>query len=174
MGRGVVKRLLGWLLGLIALVVLYAVGNAVLVGGQYLWHYTDHRKLDAIKTQLDSERPRIEAVGAQLQRFGKDLTESEARLNTLKREIAGIEKANPRGVPEQIYPAYTRSVQHYNALVETHNRKVAEQQVAHQDRSSQIDRYNKLVGEANDLGRSVGSTWYVIPMPRVGAKGSAK
>jgi len=152
-----VSRVLGWILGLVALVAVYGVMNLVLVGGQYVWYYADNQKLEA-----------------RLQQMEKDLAGSASQIEAVKAGIKAVEKANPRGIPEDKYAAYSRSVRYHNELVEAHNQKVAEQQVVHGDYSSRVDQFNGLVEEANSLAKKIGGTWYVVPMPRAGGKASAK
>ena len=168
------QRVPSWIIRLLGVIVVYGLLNVILVGGHWLWHYKDNKRRDQVKAQLGFERPRIQAIQIRLEGLTRNLDESKTQIEGLESEIHSTEGANPLGIPENIYDSYSRTVQYHNALVTEHNQKVIQQNLLYEDYSSRINQYNALVEEGNSLGKKIGGTWYVIPMPHVGTKSSAK
>lgn len=135
-------KLPGWLRGLVLLVVLYGVGNLMLVGGQKLWHHDDQVKLDNIKTSLASENTKINNLEAELKTLEIKIKRSESYINNVG-----------------------QNSNDYNSLVDEHNAKIANYNVIYNEYKRGIDQYNLHVNEANELAKSIGSTWYVVPIP---------
>jgi hypothetical protein len=95
---------------IVGIAIIYSVINLIFVGGQNLWHSGDKKKMEELKTLMDSENNVI--------RDYEDLNKS-GRITTKQ----------------------------YNTYKET------------------IDLYNAQVKQYNELAKSVGTTYYVVPIP---------
>lgn len=159
--------------GLIGIAVVSLVLNVVFVGVQKLWHHVNQVKFERLRGELQSDRRRIDGMESQLRAMVDELDQSESELKDLRGEIDKVEQRHPAGVPSKLYEGYSRMVERHNDLVNAHSALLDRQRVLYQDYLSEIERYNSLAGEANSLARKANTTWYLIPIPRVGMSGTS-
>jgi multidrug resistance efflux pump len=137
-------NIIGWVIGLVAIAVVYLVFNLVFVGGQKLWHSGDQKKLDQIKAVLETEKNAIDDVEAQL-------VVKNINMDKLKKDIDALKNS--------------RDIDRYNRLVDDYNMKLGAYNQQYDDYEKRLNSYNQKVNEANELAKKIGSTWYVIPVP---------
>ena len=70
-------------------------------------------------------------------------------------------------MPLHLYPEYSSLIDSFNGGIAPHNADVKRCDMVRTQYSAQVDSYNSLVEEANSLVKKVGTTWYVIPVPRL-------
>jgi len=83
--------------GIIGFILVFIVGNAVLVGAQSLWHSGDQAKIDSIKQTLATNKASIDDL--------------ESRINAKKAEMDGYSANNDN-------EDYNLDVDPYNAMVD--------------------------------------------------------
>jgi hypothetical protein len=140
-------NIIGWVVGVVAIAIVYGLINLVLVGGQKVWHSGDQKKLTQIQSILDDEKK-------DLDRIEGELTSKNANLDKLEIDL----KANKNG-----------NIDRYNKLVDEYNMKLGAYNQQYDDYKKRITSYNDKVNEANSIAKKIGSTWYVVPIP-VGKK----
>ena len=161
----------GWVLSLVSIAIVFALINLVLVGGQKIWHHSDQKKLDTLKTELKLERTTINGAETRLQNFEERIKEINSEKNPIGLHLKKIEEQFPNGIPSNIYASYKSSVSHYNELVRTHNAMLQMYNAIYEKYSAEIDNYNMDVKKANALAKKIGGTWYLIPIPIPGKHG---
>ena len=100
------KAILSYIISFGAIILVFAVINLVLVGGQKLWHHGDQVKLDTLKAELDVQRNDIAQREAVLKTLGSSIDQYAAQISGLKSQAQAIEQQNPSGVPPDIYDSY--------------------------------------------------------------------
>jgi hypothetical protein len=131
----------------------------------------------------------LKGTDEMLSNLGTDLDGQEARIRdvagqieTLKTNIDTIERRWPNSVPSSIYGQYSQMVDEHNRLVDQHTAMVAQYkssvakyndslarfQADSRTYDDKINQYNALVTEGNGLAKTVGTTWFIIPVPRGG------
>lgn len=64
--------------GIIGLILIYGVGNAVLVGSQSLFHSGDQTKLNNLKQELQTKKLTIDSLGSQIDTQKSNLDQEQA------------------------------------------------------------------------------------------------
>lgn len=164
------NRIIGGIGGLIGLLLIYGAINLVLVGGQKALHAGDQTRLDEIMKQLEVEKVQINSLVNELTALGRTLDDSDARISDLDSRLLAIEKNYPGGAPSALYGDYTRMLNERNALVDPHNANLSRYKTAYADYSSRIAKYKSLVDEGEALSKKIGSTWVIVPIPRLGSR----
>lgn len=180
-------------------VLIFGVGNLLLVGGQKIAHWKDQSRLDEIHRQLDAEKGEIDRLEGQLKTSDSmlsgleaDLDAQEARIRDvrstidgLSAEIDAVERGSAGGVPSSLYARYSQMVDDHNRLVDQQKLMVAKYnrdaqqyngllsrfQADSKTYDDKIEHYNAQVNEGNGLARTIGTTWFIVPVPRGGAHG---
>ncbi len=164
------NKIIGGFGGLIGVLLVYGVINLVLVGGQNALHAGDQARLDEIKKQLEVEKTQISSLEANLSSLGQTLDSYEARISDLKSHIRAIEVSYPNGAPSAVYADYQRMLAEHNSMIAPYNSNLSQFKAMYADYSSRVDRYNTKVDEANALAKKIGSTWVVVPVPRLAGR----
>ena len=163
--RALLFRMGGWVIGLAAIALVFGAINLVLVGGQWLWHHGDQAKLDLLKTELNSETTTISGVEAKLDGLKNEIREADEKGRKLKEWIDSVEQEFSAGIPEYLFATYKKAVKLFNESAAKHNESLSAYNAVYQGYSAQIDAHNRKVEQANTLAKSVGSTWYLVPVP---------
>lgn len=160
------RALLQWLLRCaVTLVLPFALLNAALIGGQWLWHRGDRAELQLLEASLGIEKQRIALLEARLGEMTASLGESKQGAARLQAEIAVIESRYASGIPESEFHDYAEKVARYNAAAQTHNSSVERFESVRGEYEATIAAYNARVEQANELAKSAGTTWYLLPVP---------
>jgi cell division protein FtsB len=159
------KAILGYAISFGAIILVFAVINLVLVGGQKLWHHGDQVKLDTLKTELEVQKSDLDQREAELKTLGSSIDQYAAQIADLKSKAQAIEQQNPSGIPPDIYDSYKQLIDQCNSDVAKYNSGLDRSDALFQDYSQRIDRYNALIKESNDLSNQIGATWYIVPIP---------
>jgi flagellar biosynthesis chaperone FliJ len=159
------SRLIRGIVSLAGIIVVYGVINLVFVGGQKLWHHSDHAKFDLLKAQLESEKLAISNAEARLQGFEDEMTRMEAQIESLESRIESTDRRYPSGVPSEIYASYNGSVSQYNELVDQHNSLLQNYNTLYPVYAARVDAYNEKVKKANIISKNIGGTWIIVPIP---------
>lgn len=138
------KKVKAGIISVVVVIIFYAVLNAVLVGGQKAVHHGDEEKFNSLKTQVETEQ-------ASLNTESTGIDSEEAQLVEMRNRINGYEASGA-------YDAHDSLVDPYNSLRNKYLSDVAAY-------NSKLPAYNAKVEEVNKLAESVGSTWYVVPIP---------
>jgi hypothetical protein len=152
-------------MGLLGVVVFYVVVNLVLVGGQELYHHQDQVTLDSMERVLETERADIHRAAMELQALSGAVDSTEIEISRLKSSITGIENRYPAGIPTTLYAGYSRDVDRHNTLARAHNASLAQYEALYAAYSARVDGFNSMVDSANALAKSIGGTWYIVPVP---------
>jgi hypothetical protein len=131
-----------WIVGLIFIALVYGIVNFVFVGAQSLYHSKDNAKLEFIKSDLD-EKLKI------IKQQEDNLRTQESFLDKTKKTIN-----------------ITTDTDDHNNLVDKYNVELALYKANYSRYSQDLESYNLKVNEANKLAEKVGTTWYVVPIPR--------
>lgn len=131
-----------WIVGIIFIALVYGIINFVFVGAQSLYHSKDNAKLEVIKSDLDEKLKNIRNQEGILKA-------QENFLDKTKRTID-----------------ITTDVDDHNNLVDKYNVEISLYRANYSRYSQDLESYNLNVNEANKLAKEVGTTWYVVPIPR--------
>lgn len=142
--QGVGSKIKGWIISIVVLILAYGAINLVLVGGQNAIKGEDQTRFDTLKSQLESEKILLEQQEAVI-------NSDEERLLDIQAEMDSYEAQGLTGA--------------YNSLVDTHNALLDSIEVSINDYNSKLPSFNARVDEANKLAESIGSTWYLVPVP---------
>ena len=141
-----------WIVGWIAVLLIYGIIDVFLVGGQKLWHRSDQVQLDQLKASLADERAEIEQLGSSLKTCSAQddaceilLREYSSIREQHKTEIESLHLQNKRvahlgsqaGVCVPAENDCAAQYVHYSEAVNTYN--------------SGVSKANKLLGRLNAL-----------------------
>ncbi len=141
------KTLLGLAGSVIAIVLVFGLFNLIIVGGQKAFSSGDEARFNTLKSEIESEKVTLDAKSTQIDSMGVDLDAMESRLKSY--EAAGQRLA-------------------YNSIVNPYNNALAAYRAEAEAYNASLPAYNAKVDEANELAKSVGSTWYIVPGGRRG------
>jgi predicted nucleic acid-binding Zn-ribbon protein len=141
---------------IIRLVVLLA-GIAL---ARELW--SRHVQVVAATQDLDRKRADIEAAESAIDVLDHSIDQSEARLRELSSDISAIERRYPAGIPEAVYPEYSRLVAEHNDAVTRHNDLVTRQGELQGTYAMRVEDHNARVAAANSLA-TVSTTCAMLP-----------
>ena len=164
------NRLIGWVGGLLTVAVGYGLINLLLVGGQSMMHRADRAALDSLKQVLAADSAQLALLERAFYLRVDQLKSLESEIEVLDTWIKGVERRNPRGIPEMIYPQYVSRVARHNELVTEFNLRLDEHKVRSAKYSAGVDRYNSLIDSANVIAERAGTTWYLVPVPHASAR----
>lgn len=133
----------------LTLVLLFIAANVIFVSVQNLWHANDRKRLDGLKAEIAIARSLVDEREAVIRQLGLEITRMEAQIESSS--ISLVDR---------------------NVIIARHNQRVAVYQLAYTDYSSSIDDLNRKIAEANSLSNKIGSTWYLIPVPRGSKRGA--
>jgi len=134
----------GFIMGIIKLVVVFGVINAILWGAQELYWHKDTKKINEIEVYLENEKQTIGTLEAKINLTEAEIGRKESQLNSYK-SLGYIDEYNT-GVDDF---NYLLSI--YKQDLDTYN--------------SKLTSYNAKVDEVNALIKKSGSRWYIIPIP---------
>lgn len=139
--------------GLIGLVVVFAIINGILWGGQELYYYKDTQEINKIESALDLEKIEIIKMKSDIESLSGSIDIKQTQLNDAK----------TRGLINQ----YNAGVDDINSLIDEYEKKVAIFNGKQNDYNRQVDQINVLIKKS-------GSRWYLIPIPLPGKSSRAK
>lgn len=127
--------------GILAIIVIYAIINFAIVGGQKLMDRDENKRLDVLKTEIEQGEKQIKSLESELANFEEELADIENELES-----------------ETDEHTYNELVDSYNGSLDVYNSKYDHYIV-------ELDEYNAKVDEANELSEKIGGTWYILPIP---------
>lgn len=137
-------KLKGWALSIVAIIIVYGLINLLLLGGQSAFKSEDEKRFESLKSQIESEKALLDSQDARITSEENDLLQLKQRMDS--------------------YKAFG-NVGEYNHLVDQYNVQLASYTADIDNYNSKLPAFNSKVEEANNLAKSVGSTWYLVPIP---------
>jgi len=134
-------------------ILIFIVINAILWGGQELYHYNDTKKIKEIENFLTSEEISITTLESKI-------TSEEANVKALDSQL---ERYKSLGYTDD----YNNGVGDFNNLLETYKSDL-------DNYNLKLTNYNNKVDEVNVLIEKSSARWYLIPIPLPGKSVKSK
>lgn len=121
------------------------IANIFLYYGQELIHMGDNKKINELKSYLDTEKQEITQIEQQI-------IDLEGNLKSEESNMAYFNENN--------------SIAEYNNTVNSYNSHLATYKDLCNEYDAKIENYNLKVNEYNDLNKKTGTRYYLVPTGR--------
>lgn len=150
--------------GLIAVILIFGVGNLVLWGAQEVAHAPEMAKLKAMEEELARREPALSAQELKLKELEVALQTSASSISTCKSGLAAFERQAVDGtLPAGVFAKYETKLAECNTLVDRHNAVVANGTVLAAEYDVGVAAYNDIVATYNSLAATAGTRIVLIP-----------
>lgn len=131
---------------IIALVLMFAIGNGVLYGIQEVYYWNDVKKCELMKININKIKKEVEKI--------------EDFVNLRKIELDRLKQ-----LQKEIKQGLSKNYTKYNKMVDNYNSGTNKYQKDMEEYDSLIVKYNKLTRKYNDLSKDAYSRWWLLPIP---------
>jgi DNA repair exonuclease SbcCD ATPase subunit len=138
-----------FVLGIVSLIIVFAIFNGLLYGAQAIYHWNDVKKCEKMENELAIMKTKI--------------TKIEDIAN--ERELE-LEEINQLGT--QLEQGISTDFNKYDRLIKKFNSDASEFENMIQEYDELIENYNEIVGKYNALASSAYRRWWLIPIPLPG------
>lgn len=144
--------------------VLFALINLVLFIGQEFGRDAEKKELEELNTKLAQLKQEVETLELNISFTEEKLKEADTFVNQCKAGIVEFESQAVNGaLPSQIYTQYTLAVDNCNAQVRNSNNLINSYNTLYEQYDRVIQTHNVLVTRANELAKSLGTKYYIVP-----------
>lgn len=152
--------------GILSILVIYALINGILYGGQEVYHAGDKQAYDALSRAMDQKKEDIAAKRGEIERLEAGVEEHRSQIERLKAQVHGIEQQYAAtGAPDDVYARYMRMIAEGNGFISQANLMIDEHNRLVDALNAEVSAYNGRIPELNDLGHRAFDRWVLIPIP---------
>ncbi|WHY88726.1 hypothetical protein QNH39_13190 [Neobacillus novalis] len=169
-----IKRIKVWSITLLAIAVVYGIGNFVLVEIQEYFKKDDKAQLEQYKKELKQEKKEIKNQEEWFDLSDKEMEEVDKKKQDMIKNITEMEDyMNANNIkPADLEPKYKEPYDWYVSQRNLFNKLTSDRERNYKETYDKylenIEAYNEKVKSANNLAEKIGSTWIVVPIPGKG------
>lgn len=145
---------------------LFGLLNIALYVGQEFGQDTEKKELEDLKTKLTQLKHEADILELNISTTEERLKSVKTLVSQCKAGIAEFEsQAVDDSLPPEIYSQYTLAIENCNTQVRNSNTLTSNYNSLYDQYNQVIQAHNALVPRANELTKSLGSRYYLIPVP---------
>lgn len=169
-----VKRIGVWSITLIAIAIVYGIGNFILIEVQDYFKKDDKAQLKQYKKELKQQKKEIENQEEWFELSDKEMAELDKKKQEMIKSINGMEDyINANNLkPADLEPKYKEAYDWYVSQRDLFNKLASDREQDYKETYDKylenIEAYNVKAKRANNLAEKIGSTWIVVPIPGKG------
>jgi uncharacterized protein YoxC len=151
---------------LFTVLVVYAVINLILYGGQEVFHAGDKQAYDALSQEMEQKKADIETKRGQIQNLEATIEGRRSQIERIEADVHSTERQYAStGAPDDVYSRYKGMITEGNALIKQTNLMVDQHNRLVDSFNAEVAAYNAQVPQINDLGHRAFDRWILIPIP---------
>jgi len=145
---------------------LFGLVNMALYFGQDFGRGTEKKELEELKAKLDQLKHEADTIEPNIRSAEKRVKTAKTLVNQCKANIAEFESQAVDGsLPPEVYSQYALTVDNCNTPVRDSNSLVSSYNSLYDQYDQVIQAHNTLVPRTNELAKSLGTRYYIIPVP---------
>jgi hypothetical protein len=146
--------------------VVFGIGNAVLYFWPEMFNQKETEEFKNINNQMELLKSRTDELKERLNLLEPEITESNSAVENCKAEISKFEYQAIDGVlAPEVYSQYENTRKECNQNVNHYNILSTKYQPVYDEYKQAFEEYNNLVPRQNELARTVGTRYILIPIP---------